>query len=116
VAARILAVLCAMLLTACGLLNFERDDRVFGEVMRSGIVLEEASPAELQGSVPRDAAIAMAATDAGLGVAAVTSASLGRMSATPPGGPGRARAPDRVGHRLARAEIDHRAHRRRDDP
>ena len=85
---RILGVLCAMLLSACGLVTVDRNDRVYGEVMgRSGISLEEASPAELQGSMPRDAAIAIAAADADLGVAAVTSASLGRMSATPPGGP-----------------------------
>jgi hypothetical protein len=80
--------LCAIVLTACGFLNIERNDRAFGEVMgRSGIILEEASPAELQGSISRDAAVAIAAADADLGVASVTSASLGRMSATPPGGP-----------------------------
>lgn len=76
-----------LVLAACGFLNIERNDRVFGEVLRSGIVLDEASLAELRGSIGRDAAVAIAAADAGLSVTAVTSASLGRMSATPPGGP-----------------------------
>ena len=86
-----LAVLVLLLgvtaMTGCGVLNVERNDRVFGEILRSGIVLNEASPAELRGSIGRDAAVAIAAADAGLSVTAVTSASLGRMSATPPGGP-----------------------------
>ena len=76
-----------LVLTACGFLNIERNDRVFGGVLRSGIVLDEVTPAELTGSIGRDAAVAIAAADAGLAVTAVTSASLGRMSATPPGGP-----------------------------
>jgi hypothetical protein len=81
-------VVSAILLTGCSFMNVDHNDRVVGEVMgRSGITLEEASPAELRGSISRDAAVAIAAADADLGVAAVTSASLGRMSATPPGGP-----------------------------